>query len=50
MTPIRLAFIALLSLAPTFAFAQNAPPAAVRATVESIAADGASLSVRTQDP
>ena len=41
MTPIRVAFIALLSLAP---------PAAVRATVESIAADGASLSVRTQDP
>jgi hypothetical protein len=48
MTPIRLAFIALLSLTPTFAFAQNAPPASVRATVESVAADGASLSVRTR--
>ena len=48
MTSIRLAFIALLSLAPVWAFAQNAPPAAVRATVESVAADGASLSVRTR--
>ena len=48
MTSIRLALIALLSLAPTFAFAQNAPPAAVRATVESVAADGASLAVRTR--
>ena len=48
MTSIRLAFIALLSLAPSFAFAQNAPPAAVRATVESVAADGASLAVRTR--
>ena len=48
MTSIRLAFIALLALAPSFAFAQNAPPAAVRATVESVAADGASLAVRTR--
>jgi len=48
MTSIRLAFIALLSFAPVWAFAQNAPPAAVRATVESVAADGASLSVRTR--
>ena len=48
MTSIRLAFIALLSLAPVWAFAQNAPSAAVRATVESVAADGASLSVRTR--
>ena len=48
MTSIRLAFIALLSLTSTFALAQNAPPAAVRATVESIAADGASLAVRTR--
>ena len=48
MTSIRLAFIALLSLTPAWAFAQNAPPASVRATVESVAADGASLSVRTR--
>ncbi len=48
MTSIRLAFIALLALAPSFAFAQNAPPAAVRATVESVATDGASLAVRTR--
>ncbi|MBV8442988.1 MAG: hypothetical protein JO312_20920 [Hyphomicrobiales bacterium] len=48
MTSIRLAFIAWLSLAPAWALAQNAPPTAVRATVESVAADGASLSVRTR--
>ena len=48
MTSIRLAFIAWLSLAPALALAQNAPPTAVRATVESVAADGASLSVRTR--
>ena len=48
MTSIRLAFIAWLSLAPAWALAQNAPPTAVRATVESVAADGATLSVRTR--
>ena len=48
MSLARFAFVALLSLAPSAGFAQNAPPAAVRATVESVAADGASLSVRTR--
>jgi hypothetical protein len=48
MTSIRLAFIALLSLTPAWCFAQNAPVAVARATIESIAPDGASLGVRTR--
>jgi hypothetical protein len=48
MSLARFAFVALLSLAPAGGLAQNAPPAAVRATVESVAADGASLSARTR--
>ncbi len=48
MTSIRVAFVALLSLTPAYAIAQNAPIAVARATIESIAPDGASLAVRTR--
>jgi hypothetical protein len=48
MTPLRLALLALSILAAGPAFAQSAPAVVARATVESIAPDGASLSVRTR--
>jgi len=48
MTPLRLAFLALSILAAGSAIAQNAPVAVARATVQSIAEDGASLAVRTR--
>jgi hypothetical protein len=48
MTPLRLALLALSALAAGVALAQNAPVAVMRATIESIAPDGASLAVRTR--
>ena len=50
MTPLRLALLAFgfLSLTAGNAVGQNAPPAIVRATIESVSADGASLAVRTR--
>jgi hypothetical protein len=47
MISIRLALFALLA-APAAASAQSGSPASVRATIESVAADGASLAVRTR--
>jgi hypothetical protein len=50
MTSLRLAVLAcgFLSLTAGSAVAQNAPRAVVRATIESVSADGASLAVRTR--
>ncbi len=48
MTSLRLAFVGVLSLSALPAFAQNPPLAVARATIESVAADGASLVVRTR--
>ena len=48
MTPLRLALLALSALAAGAALAQNAPVAVARATIESVAPDGASLAVRTR--
>jgi hypothetical protein len=49
MSPlIRLASAAALMLAPVSVFAQTAPTAVARATIESVSADGASLSVKTR--
>jgi Domain of unknown function (DUF5666) len=48
MPSLRLALIMMLALSVGAAFAQNAPPAAARATIESVSADGANLTVRTR--
>ncbi len=48
MTSLRLALLALSTLAAGTAYAQNAPVAVARATIESVAPDGASLAVRTR--
>jgi Domain of unknown function (DUF5666) len=48
MLSFRFALLASLLLAPIGSFAQNAPMARVRATIESVSADGASLAVRTR--
>jgi hypothetical protein len=48
VTSLRLALLALSTLAAGTAYAQNAPVAVARATIESVAPDGASLSVRTR--
>lgn len=48
MPSLRLALIMTLVLSAGAAFAQNAPPAVARATIESVSADGASLSVKTR--
>lgn len=48
MISIRLAFFAMLALASAGALAQSGSPDSVRATIESMAADGASLAVRTR--
>ena len=48
MPSLRLAPIMMLSLLPGAAFAQNAPSDVARATIESVAPDGASLSVKTR--
>ncbi len=48
MPPLRLALIVTLALSAGAAFAQNAPPAVARATIESVSVDGANLTVRTR--
>ncbi len=48
MPSLRLALIVVLALFAGAALAQNPPVAVARATVESVAADGASLAVRTR--
>jgi hypothetical protein len=48
MTSLRIALAAAFALAAAPALAQNAPVASARATIETVAADGASLSVRTR--
>ena len=48
MTPLRLALLAISALAAGAALAQNTPVAVARATIESVAPDGASLAVRTR--
>lgn len=48
MRLVQTALAAALALLATPAIAQNAPTVAVRATVESLAADGASATVRTR--
>lgn len=48
MPSLRLALLVMLGLSASPAFAQNPPSAPVRATIESIAADGGSLAVRTR--
>jgi hypothetical protein len=48
VTSLRLALLALSTLAAGTAYAQNAPVAVARVTIESVAPDGASLSVRTR--
>jgi hypothetical protein len=48
MTSLRTALFCLSTLAAGAAFAQNPPAAVARATIESVAADGASLAVRTR--
>ena len=49
MSYLRLAFIVLAGVAaPVFAFAQNAPVAVARATIESVSPDGTSLGVLTR--
>ena len=48
MASFRLALATAFALAVAPAFAQNAPIASARATIETISADGAALSVRTR--
>ena len=48
MTLLRVALLSLTTLAAGAAFAQSPPLAVARATIESVAADGASLVVRTR--
>ena len=48
MASFKIAFAAAFALAFSPALAQNAPIASARATIETIAADGASLGVRTR--
>jgi len=48
MTSLRLALFVALSLSALPAFAQSPPVAVARATIESVAPDGASLNVRTR--
>jgi hypothetical protein len=48
MTSLRIALAAAFALAAAPALAQNAPVASARATIETVAADGASLGVRTR--
>jgi hypothetical protein len=49
MTSLRAALLALVSFTSLAAYAQTQPPAVARATIESVAPDGASLAVRTRD-
>ena len=48
MTSFRIALAAIVALSVSSAFAQNAPVAVMRGTIESVAPDGASLAVRTR--
>lgn len=48
MTSLRAALFAFLSLAACAALAQTTPLAVARATIESVSADGATLTVRTR--
>ena len=48
MTLLRVALLSLTTLAAGAAFAQSPPVAVARATIESVAPDGASLVVRTR--
>jgi hypothetical protein len=48
MQPLRIVLAVALSLALAPALAQNPPLASARATVETVAADGASMGVRTR--
>jgi hypothetical protein len=48
MASYRLAFAAAFTLALAPAFAQNAPVASARATIDTVSADGAALGVRTR--
>ncbi len=48
MKSLRIALIAAVALSASSVLAHSAPHATVRATVESVAADGASLKVRTR--
>jgi hypothetical protein len=48
MTPLKIALAAAFALAVAPGFAQNAPVASARATIETVSADGAALSVRTR--
>jgi Domain of unknown function (DUF5666) len=48
MPSLRLALIVTLAVSAGAASAQNAPPAVARATIESVSADGANLTVRTR--
>jgi hypothetical protein len=48
MASVRIAFAAASALAFSPALAQNPPMASARATIETVAADGASLGVRTR--
>jgi hypothetical protein len=48
MPSLRVALIMTLALSAGAAFAQSAPPASARATIESVSADGANLTVRTR--
>src|SRR5271165_3694062 len=48
MTSLRIALAATVAPSVSSAFSQNAPVSVVRATIENVAADGASLSVRTR--
>jgi hypothetical protein len=47
-TLLRFSFAAALTLAASSATGQNTPTTAVRATIETVASDGASLAVRTR--
>ena len=48
MASLRIVLAAAFALALSPALAQNAPVASARATIETVAADGASLGVRTR--
>ncbi len=48
MPLLRLALAATIALSAASAFAQNPPSTSVRATIESVSTDGASLTVRTR--
>jgi hypothetical protein len=48
MTPLRLAILAISTLAGGAALAQSTPVSVARATIQSVAPDGASLAVRTR--